>query len=393
MFKYLIVFIFFTLSVFSQQNSEINRIDSLTYQYYLIGNWDELISTGKEAINNGINFKYLQQRLGYAYFVKQDYYSSIRHYQQSLKFDKTDLISHTYLYYAAININDEEMARYHISKLNAENQAFFKVKKTRIIDAFDLEYNYKLNKDYKINNALTSDLRGNPHYKRIGVNSQFGYRFNLYQSYSNYNQLTDYVNQTTQNEYYISGAYSLFSRTNVMLAYHYVGTNIFADPDSLKIPGNLWFGKISHNFNRFDISVSQSQFTNDYNSASQTGIQLGVLLPVKSKIYLKSSLYRIAESDTSRLVFNQTIGTLIAKRFWLQGSLTLGNLNNYVDNNALYLYNSLDNTTFRTGATLYYYPGRHITLFTNYSYDKKLITDSQYSYKQHSFTGGLIWKL
>jgi len=359
----------------------------------LAGNWNELISLGKNAIKEGVDFKYLQQRMGYAYFVKGNYYAAIRHYNNALGYDANDSVSHFYLYYSALNINDETMARYHVSKLSAENKALLQVKKMRLIDAVDLEYNYKINKDYAPNEALTSDLRSNPVYKRIGLNSQLGYRFNLYQSYSTFTQLTDYFNQTIQNEYIIMGQYALFPRTSLIGAYHYIGTNFNTETDSLKIPGNLWYAKISHSFNRFDVSLSRSGFSNEYVDTKQTGLQLGFLLPIKAKIYFKSSLYNITESDSSRLVFNQTIGALIASRFWLQGSVTLGNLNNFVDNNALYLYNSLDRTTFRTGVSLFYYLGKHITLFTNYSYDKKLIIDSQYNYKQHSFTGGLIWKI
>ncbi|OIP83184.1 MAG: hypothetical protein AUK44_06005 [Porphyromonadaceae bacterium CG2_30_38_12] len=392
MYKYLIVILFVSTSVFSQQKLDHATVDSLTYNFYLNGNWNELILLGKRAVNEGIDFKYLQQRLGYAYYAQQNYYAAIRHYQHALIFDADDAVSHTYLYYSALYINDEAMARYHFSKLDAENQAFLKIKKSKLVEAIDLEYNYKINKDYAVNNAMTSDLRSNPQYKRIGLNSQLGYRFNLYQSYSTFTQKSDYFNQAIQNEYYVAGVYSLFSRTSLMGAYHYVGTTFNTDTDSLKIPGNLWFGKLTHSFSRFDVSLSQSRFTNDYNDVSQTGLQLGFSLPLKPKIYWKSSVYNITESDSSRLVFNQTIGALIARRFWLQGTVTIGNLNNFVDNNALYLYNSLDHTTFRTGASLFYYLGKHITVFTNYSYDKKLIVDSQYNYKQHSFTGGLIWK-
>jgi len=393
MYKYLIAILFFTQPLFSQQKLNTLMVDSITYNYYLNGNWDDLILLGKKAMSEDVDFKYLQQRMGYAYFVKANYYAAIRHYQNALNFDVEDPVSHTYLYYSAVNINDEAMARFHFSKLDAESKAFLKVKKTRLVDAVDLEYNYKVNKDYAPNEALTSDLRSNPYYKRIGLNSQLGCRFNLYQSYSTYSQLADYFNQTIQNEYYVAGVYSLFSRTSLMGAYHYVGTNVTTDAGSLKIPGNLWYGKLTHSFNRFDVSLSQAQFTNEYVDTKQTGLQLGFLLPIKSKIYLKSSLYNITESDTSRLVFNQTVGALVARRFWLQGSVTLGNLNNFVDNNALYLYNSLDHTTFRAGASLYYYLGKHLTLFTNYTFDKKLIVDSHYNYKQHSITGGIIWKL
>jgi len=381
------------MPLFGQQELNKVMVDSTTYNYYLSGNWNELIVLGKKAMSKDIDFKYLQQRMGYAYFVKGDYFAAIKHYKNALQFDADDPVSHTYLYYSAVNINDEAMARYHVSNLDAENQALLNVKKTRLVDALDLEYNYKINRDYAINNALTSDLRSNPHYKRIGLNSQLGYRFSLYQSYSTYSQLTDYFNETVQNEYYVAGVYALFSRTSLMGGYHYVGTNFTTETDDFQTPGNLWFGKLTHSFNRFDISLSQSSFTNDYVDTKQTGLQLGLTLPLKTKIYLKSSLYYITESDSSRLVFNQTIGALIARRFWIQGSVTVGNLNNFVDNNALYLYNSMDQTTFRTGGSLFYYLGKHITLFTNYTFDKKLIIDSQYNYKQHSITGGIIWKI
>ncbi len=381
------------MPLFGQQELNTVMVDSATYNYYLSGNWNELIVLGKKAMSEDIDFKHLQQRMAYAYFVNGDYFAAIKHYKNALQFDADDPVSHTYLYYSAVNIYDEAMARYHVSKLDAENQALLNVKKTRLVDALDLEYNYKINKDYAINNALTSDLRSNPHYKRIGLNSQLGYRFSLYQSYSTYSQLTDYFNETVQNEYYVAGVYTLFSRTSLMGAYHYVGTNFTTETDNFLTPGNLWFGKLTHSFNRFDISLSQSSFTNDYVDTKQTGLQLGLTLPLKTKIYLKSSLYYMTESDSSRLVFNQTIGALIARRFWLQGSVTLGNLNNFVDNNALYLYNSMDQTTFRTGGSLFYYLGKHITLFTNYTFDKKLIIDSQYNYKQHSITGGIIWKI
>ncbi len=385
MYKYIIGFLFFALPVFSQQNLNAVMVDSLSYNYYVNGKWSELIALGNEAVNQGLNFKYLQQRMGYASFVQGNYYSSIKYYQNSLKFDAHDEVSRAYLYYAAVKINDEKMARFQLSKTDTITQRALGVKKTRPVDAVDLEYNYKIS-DYA--------MRGNPTYKRIGLNSLLGYRFSLYQTYSTYNQITELTNQTVQNEYFVSGIYSVFSRTNLTAAYHYVGTKYNTATDSLSMPGNMWYGSFSHSFNRFDLSLSYSSFTNAYNVAHQTGLQVGFVLPTPGKIYLKSSLYNIADSTSSRLVFNQTIGTLILNRFWLQAGVTLGNLNNFVDNNGLYLYNSMDYTIFRTGASLFCYLGKHLTLFTNYSYDKKQTADdTQYIYNQHSITGGLIWKL
>ncbi len=384
MYKYLIAFMFFTAPLLAQNEQHSAQADSLSYQYFVAGSWDELIAYGNSAITRGVDFKQLRQRMGYAYFVKQNFYASIKHYQQALVYDAHDPISHTYLYYSALNINDLAMARYHASCLDIETQKALHTKAFRPVDAVDLEYNYKIN---------NYDLRNNPTYKRVGLNTQLGYRFSLYQSLSTYNQITDYSNQTLQNEYYLAATYTLFNRTRLMAAYHFVGTKFNTETDSLNIPGNLWFAKLSHSFSRFDLALSQSFFSNEYIETHQTGLQLGYSIPSKHKIYLSSSIYRLTEFDNARYVFDQTIGALFANRIWLQGGVTLGNLYNFNSNNALYLYNSMDQTTFRTHANLFYYWGKHLILYSNYGFDKKQTFETLYVYNQHSITGGIIWKL
>ena len=382
--KFIIFLVMITLTANAKEFGRVADVDSLSYAYFLKGDWNQLINLGKSAAEEGISFKYLQQRMGYAYFMLGDYYNSIRYYKNSLKFDPYDQISHTYLCYSAINIANESMARYHLSKLNDENRKYFDIKEYRFPDFADLEYNYK------INNYV---LRSDPQYKRIGVNIQPGYRLNIYQSVSTFSQITELTDQTIQNEYYASVNYSLFSATNLNFAYHYVGTKYTTSTDTLNIPGNLLFAKLSQNLRRFDFSLSQSVFRNDYNSTSQSGVQIGYAFDTKHRIYAKSSLYLMNESDSTRLIFNLTAGALMWKKLWLQGSLTLGNLNNFADNNGLYLYNSMDYTIFRVGGSAFFYWGKHLTLFTNYTFDKKLTTETLYRYNQHSVTGGFIWKI
>lgn len=374
----------FALTANANQTGNVSGVDSLSYEYYLKGNWKQLIELGKKANKEGVNFKFLQQRMGFAYFMLGDYYNSIRYYKNSLKFDPYDQISHTYLYYSALNVANKTMARYHLSKLKEENRKYFDEKKYKLPDFVDLEYNYKMN-----NYALRSD----PQYKRLGINIQPGYRLNLYQSVSTFSQITELTNQTIQNEYFASLNYSVFSATNLNFAYHYVGTKYSASTDTLNISGNILFARLSQNWRRFDFSLSQSVFSNDYNNASQSGFQIGYSFPAKLRIYAKSSLYLMNEYDSTRLIFNQTAGALIGKKLWLQGSITLGNLNNFTDNDGLYLYNSMDYTTFRVGGSAFFYWGKHLTLFTNYTFDKKQTIETLYQYKQHSISGGLIWKI
>ena len=44
----------------NQNNYDFQSVDSLCYKYYLTGNWNELLKTGKDAIREGIDYKRLR---------------------------------------------------------------------------------------------------------------------------------------------------------------------------------------------------------------------------------------------------------------------------------------------------------------------------------------------
>ena len=48
----------------SQDSLSLEQVDAYSYQLYLNGNWDELLSYGKKAIETGHDFTYLRLRMG-----------------------------------------------------------------------------------------------------------------------------------------------------------------------------------------------------------------------------------------------------------------------------------------------------------------------------------------
>ena len=74
----------------AQQPVTFLSVDSTTYQCYLTGDWDKLIDTGKAALGQGIDYKRLRQRMGYAWFAKGDFYASESQYEKALVFDESD---------------------------------------------------------------------------------------------------------------------------------------------------------------------------------------------------------------------------------------------------------------------------------------------------------------
>jgi hypothetical protein len=213
-----------------------------------------------------------------------------------------------------------------------------------------------------------------------------------------------------QIEYFALLNWTITPHLNFNIGYHYLNSNInikntyaykiYSIPyktikdTTLNMQGNMLCSKLTYSVNRFDFGLSGSVFYYDSILTQQYGIHAGVLLPGRYNIYLRSSLNGIIDSkNNNRLIFNQSTGALLFKKLWVQGDITLGNLDNYYDNNGLYIYNSLDPTVFRSGLTLFWNILPKISLFGNYSYDRKLIKEDMTYYNQHSFLGGIAWKI
>ena len=71
-------------------NTSFQYFDSITYQQYLSGNWNDLIHNGKQALCLGYDYKYLRLRIGFAYFFKENYRNAAEHFNKALHFDSSD---------------------------------------------------------------------------------------------------------------------------------------------------------------------------------------------------------------------------------------------------------------------------------------------------------------
>ena len=145
MYRILIVSLLFVFAntLSAQENYNYNSADSVTYQYFMNGNWDKLIESTEVILKQDIDFKTLRQRLGYAYFVKTDYVEASIQYKHAYEFDKGDLLTIRYLYYSYLNSANPILANYYAQKLPAETQDELHLKSFRLFDALDFEYNYK----------------------------------------------------------------------------------------------------------------------------------------------------------------------------------------------------------------------------------------------------------
>lgn len=105
----LILLLFFLLLAPSlqAQHRELNfrTTDSLSLQYYLSGHWDSLLRVGKAS---GLDYYWLNARMGYAWFAKGKYGRALRQFKKALLNNATDPFSLEYFAYSALSMGFPE---------------------------------------------------------------------------------------------------------------------------------------------------------------------------------------------------------------------------------------------------------------------------------------------
>ncbi len=377
-----IILAFFCLPLlgFSQAKLGFQKADSLSYQYYLQGEWNKLITLTNVAFNEGVDSKFMRQRAGYAYFMTGDFTSSGIQYEKALGFDRNDEFTKEYLYYSALNSGSEN-TRLYAGKLSDEAKKKLGVKRFNPVDYVDTEFSLKTNQ---------TTTRSNQNYYRIGIQSDLGYNFSLYQGFSYYDQIISNV-LTRQPEYVAIIKWNLISSLQIKGAYHHLFTNV----GNLSYPGNLGLLAISTHLNRFTFEANASLLKASSVLTKQIGLQAGIVIPGRSNIYLTGSLVGKSESKSLKSIYSQTAGLKISKNLWTEGNITIGDLKNYNTFNALYVYNSVDPSVFRSGISLIYFIGKHLSVLGNFTFDQQKMSNSTNNnyYYQYSYSGGLKWKL
>ncbi|HEY5510181.1 MAG TPA: hypothetical protein VIK10_04055 [Prolixibacteraceae bacterium] len=381
MYRYpVIILLLLPLFSFSQAELSFSKMDSLSYQYYLKGDWKKLIDLSKETDSQNIESKQIRQRVGYAYFMSGDYYSAMNQYEKAYEFDQSDDLTKEMLYYSNLYAGSMN-TRYHAGNLSPASSARLEIKKKNPVESIDVEFNLKTNKT-----ATRSDQM----YYRIGVNSDLGYRVSLYQAYSYYDQTISRV-VTQQPEYLALLKFTLSPVWHLKMAYHHLFTNV----GNVNLPENLGFIAVTSQFNRFNLEVNGSVLNSSLHTTNQIGFHAGVVLPGKQGIYLNSAIVGMYENAAFRTIFAETAGLKCAKALWAEGNITVGNLKNYSAINSLYVYNSVDPSIFKTGFSLIYFLGKNLTISGNFTFDQMENSSvaANKNYYQYSYSGGIKWKL
>ncbi|MFO7935966.1 MAG: tetratricopeptide repeat protein [Bacteroidales bacterium] len=113
MYRLILIFILslcFLQETAAQQEGSFSRFDGESYRFYLEEKWDSLIHTGKEALDEGIDYYYLRMRLGIACYSKKNYRRAAQHFSRAIELNRQDPVALEYLYYSRLYAGQQQQA-------------------------------------------------------------------------------------------------------------------------------------------------------------------------------------------------------------------------------------------------------------------------------------------
>lgn len=386
--KTLLTVIICSLLVFNsraQVTEATAEADLHSLNLYNAAQWKELMVYGKEKISAGTDFPLLRMRTGYASFMLGNFGQSLLQYKKVLDAEPDNGIALYYVYLNNLYLNNITAARFYAGKLPDETKLAEKITKIKL-SAVDGEFSFKIPSD---------TFRKNAQYYRVGFNVQLGYRLELQQSVAFYNQiineprLSPIINNRQridirEKQYYGKLIFAASGKVSILGGFHYIYTPF----NNLAYNNTIVFAGIKYASSFVHVKVMANFGNITDTSYNQYDATVSLFPLGNTKLY---SITRAAYGNDFTL--SQILGYGITKNIWLEGNVTLGKFNNLLENDALYVFNDIDQKQFKAGASVYAAVSKKLLVTVNYTFEQKLkYSTLNNKFYQHSLNGGLSWK-
>lgn len=369
------------------QTPDYHQADSTSKALFIAGDWHTLITYADKITLQGLDFPSLRLRAAYARFMTSNYSGALTQYEQVLKHDSYNPTARYMSMLCQQYLNRSGNAAYQAKYVDSTVLSKENIKPVALIDA-GLETSIKF---------PNTKQRGTGIYSRISLSTRLGWRLQLEQSgaiyhqaisVAGFNNAQNFSFNNDQSEYYAKLAYTITGSLSLMGAYHFLDTKF--GTDSYK--NHIGFIGLQYAAPYFSVQAD-SQFGQLINTNQQQYNCEITVYPTGSLNFYTISRISAQSGDISGTIFSQRVGGKAFKNCWIEGGANFGRMDNYLEADALYVYNAIDVTTFKAGGTLFYQFGRHLLAHANYTFERK---ENHYntntSYQQNAITGGLTWK-
>ncbi len=382
------------------QTKDFAYYDAQTLQLYDAGKWEQLVSMGKEALNQGHNYYYLRMRIGIAYYNSAKYKLAVAQFVDALGKNAGDPLALEYLYYSYLYSGRETDAL----KLYSRYQHVLpqiSVSTSKFIKGIYGEAAIKFS-DNQVEGV------GGIQYLHLGVKHQIAPAWLLYQGYS---RLTQEFSRFTevdgggpgpgsgggnntveeqiryhQNEYYVRADVGILRGWHLIPAFHYQGFSDSIDNRVISL-GVLKQAGIADLYGAAAFS--------SINDEDQTQWTLGATLyPLANlNFYLQTHYTLHDQRDQQSSIFFHKVGCKITSKTWLEAFTAWGDMYNFHEMDAFYVHNIPHVIETKVGINFIRVMNHRHKLLVGYLMEDKSVVDTGEGFKHHTIFAGLNLRL
>jgi hypothetical protein len=385
---FIVVMLLFANTMVAQQATSIEEADIISYDLYQKGEWKNLLAFGNTYVATAPDFLYLRLRMGYAAFMLNNFSKALQQYEYVIQKDATNETAHYYSWLCRKYLQQPALADIHTKYFSMElkeKEKWHTIGVTQI----SVEASYK---------ATDLTQRGDGLYTRIDVGTRLGRNIHMQHAGAIFNQTIDepllpfVVNNNNiainQKEYYNKTIFSINRKWQAIAAYHYLYTPF----NNFEYNNHIGLLGVKYNHHYFALQADAILGTLTDTSFQQYNATLSVFPLGNINLYGFSTASYSIRNNKSTFNFKQVIGGKVLKFLWVEANATFGAFNNFLENDALYVYNAIDKNNYKAGATAYISVTPKIIMQVGYTYEQRQIFLTNNNFNQHSITGGITCK-
>jgi len=395
---YLLLFAFLSLPftlLFAQQTDLKTTYNEETYAQYLEENWTDLVATGNEALDKGVDFYYLRIRMGIAYANQKNYRKAILNYKKAIEFVPNDPVAQEYLYYAYLYASQKNTARLYAANLPVSLRKKIKPENLPVFGNIYMETGLAF-ANYDVEN-ISLPSSSSDYFSEIFTRKSQSYfnmnlLFNVAQSVSVSFAYTG-LGIKSEHQYKVQGrdlekedltvkqsdfslAVNVHNASGLTLSpfFHNVNTSLSLteveyDTAAYDLePGiEIDFGRsvstlqwndqllgfgATKRMGMLDLATSLSYSWLGETSQRQVNARLTYLPKGNYNLYFTPELRFFNEDQSSRMIYKLALGGRLSDRLWGETAFTYGNLQRTHENFGAIVYNLPDKTVYKADAVL-----------------------------------------
>jgi len=435
---FFILLIFSALKLFSQDSLTFEYVDKVTYDYYRTGNWIDLVIIGEKAEKQGIDYYYLNYRMGVSWYMREDYMLSAHYFEKALEQNQGAL---TDSFFVTLLMNDylqtKRFAKAELLKIYHPRDYMRNRKYTKFVSQIYAEggkalanninnkafterkyYYFKEINQFKDLSYINTDIQGyiSPYMKyQVAFSGLSISRFMFFKEFPDTFQQDYVINQSyiysglnfNYKNFYFNPAINLpgYSSKELQITGtdSIYGRNIY-DTVSIRDRNVVLSLRAGMNFRRLKFGLTGSYSDIKGNNQMQLGAEVVYFPGGNLNTYLITQLTTRWENNVAYLVLRQKFGMRFAPFLWGEMRLTLGDMRNFNADNGYYVYNTYDNLKSLTDISLIFVVTENLQLnfvFQHVLKENSVITypskfnpvleTTDYYFQQINLIGGIQW--